>query len=173
MSDQYVGEIRLFGGNFAPEEWAPCDGRLLQISQYEVLFNLIGTIYGGDGQTTFAVPDLRGRLPLSTGQAPGQSNYTLGQKGGTEAVTLAAAQYPAHSHHLRASTALGGEASPAGGLLGSCAGTYLYHESAPTESLNQASIAPSRGGAQPHENRQPFLCVSYIIALNGLYPSQD
>ncbi|MGH2879620.1 MAG: phage tail protein [Solirubrobacteraceae bacterium] len=172
MTDQYVGEIRLFGGNYTPAEWAPCDGRLLKIDEYQTLYALIGTTYGGDGQTTFALPDMRGRLPLSSGQAPGMSNYQLGQKGGVEAVTLAPTQYPAHSHHVRANTTLGAEPGPAGNLLASSAGIYMYHESAPTESLNQASISVSRGGAQPHENRQPSLGVSYIIALNGIYPSQ-
>lgn len=173
MTDQYVGEIRLFAGPYTPEEWAPCDGRLLEISQFELLFSLIGTTYGGDGQRTFALPDLRGRLPLSTGQGPGLSNYTLGQKGGSEAVTLNAGQYPAHTHHVRASTALGAEPLPTGNVLGASAGVYLYHESTPTESLNKESITPSRGGAQPHENRQPYLCLSFIIALNGLYPSSE
>jgi microcystin-dependent protein len=170
--DQYVGEIRLFAGNYTPVEWAPCDGRLLKISEYETLYTLIGTTYGGDGQTTFGLPDLRGRLPLSTGQAPGLSNYTLGQKGGAEAITLTAAQYPAHTHHLRASTQLGGETTPAGNLLGSSAGVNLYHENTPAAALNQATVAFSRGGSQPHENRQPFLCLNFIIALNGIYPSQ-
>lgn len=172
-TDQYIGEIRLFAGPFTPEEWAPCDGRLLEISKFETLFTLIGTTYGGDGQTTFALPDLRGRLPLSPGQAPGLSNYTLGQKGGAEAITLSPNQYPAHTHHVRASTALGAEPLSTGNLLGACAGVYLYHESAPTEALNRESVTPSRGGAQPHENRQPYLCLTYIIALDGLYPPSE
>lgn len=172
MSDQYVGEIRIFAGNFAPVEWAPCDGRELPIAEYETLYSLIGTTYGGDGQSKFALPDLRGRLALSVGQGPGLSNYTLGAKGGVEEVTLTTSQYPAHTHQLRASTETAAEKSPAGNMLGAGNQVKMFHEQAPTESLNQATIGPSIGGNQPHENRQPFLCVGYIIALYGLYPTQ-
>lgn len=172
MAEQYVGEIRIFAGNFAPVEWAPCDGRLLPIAEYETLYTLIGTTYGGDGQTNFALPDLRGRLPLSVGTGPGLSSYVLGQKGGVEAVTLTAAQYPAHTHQLRASSETGNEAAPAGNMLGASEKVKMYHEQVPNQALSQATVAPSVGGAQPHENRQPFLSISFIIALFGLYPSQ-
>lgn len=174
MADPYIGEIRLFAGNFAPVGWAPCDGRTLPISEYEALFTLIGTTYGGDGMQNFALPDLRGRVALSVGQGPGLSNYTLGAKGGVEEVTLNTSQYPAHTHHLRASTETAAEEGPAGNMLGAGAGGFkMYDEQAPTVALNQGVIAPNPAGGLPHENRQPFVCITYIIALVGLYPPHE
>lgn len=172
MSDQYVGEIRMFAGNYQPEGWAFCDGRTLPIAEYEVLFSLIGTTYGGDGQTNFKLPDLRGRVPLALGQAPGQSNYSLGAAGGVEAVTLNQNQYPAHTHMLRASTVKGNQAAPTGNMLAASETIALYKKSPPKVALAPATIGPSPGGSQPHENRQPYLAVNFIIALTGLYPSQ-
>ncbi|MGN6372584.1 MAG: phage tail protein [Solirubrobacteraceae bacterium] len=174
MAEPFVGEIRLFAGNFAPVGWAPCDGRLLPVSEYDTLFTLLGTTYGGDGVQNFGLPDLRGRVALSVGQAPGLSNYTLGAKGGVEDVTLTMAQYPAHTHQLRASTETAGEEAPAGNMLGAGAnGFTMYDEQAPALALNQGVVAPNAGGGLPHENRQPSLCITYIIALFGIYPSQE
>lgn len=174
MAEPFVGEIRLFAGNFAPVGWAPCDGRMLSISEYDTLFTLLGTTYGGDGVQNFGLPDLRGRVALSVGQGPGLANYTLGAKGGVEEVTLTTAQYPAHTHQLRASTETAGEEAPAGNMLGAGAnGFTMYDEQAPTLALNQGVVALSSGGGLPHENRQPSLCITYIIALFGIYPSPE
>lgn len=167
--DPFVGEIRLFAGNFDPEGWAFCDGRLLAISEYETLFNLIGTTYGGDGQTTFALPDLRGRIPIHMGNNAGIT-YSIGEMGGTETVTLTSQQIPAHNH-----PALGGVNgeynSPAGHVWASWPGTQYAGAPAPLATGSPVAILPA-GGSQPHENRPPFLAVSFIICLFGIYPSQ-
>lgn len=170
MSDQYVGEIRMFGGNYAPEGWLLCDGREVPIADYQVLFTLIGTTYGGDGTSTFAVPDLRGRVPINDGQAPGLSPYTLGQRGGAEAVTLTTAEYPSHSHVAQASNAAGAQPSSEGALPAADGTIALYNAGAPTAAVSSAAVGMSQGGSLPHENRQPFLAVNFIIAYNGIYP---
>lgn len=170
MSNPYVGEIRLFGGNFPPRDWAFCDGSLLPISGFETLFQLIGTTYGGDGQTTFGLPDLRGRAPLHQGQGPGLSNYVIGQSGGTESVTIGATQMPAHRHLMRASTAAAtGAAGPTGVLAAPSVAMY-DNANVPTIAMAGAAITPV-GAGQPHENMAPFLAVNYIISLFGIFPS--
>lgn len=174
MPTPFVGEIRLFAGNFAPAGWAFCDGSLMSIAENEVLFVLIGTTYGGDGQSTFALPDLRGRVPLHMGQGPGLSNRVVGQSGGEELVTLTASQMPGHRHALRASTAAAsGSAGVAGGLLATPASTRLYGTTAAGAGATMAASAVAvAGGSQPHENRAPSLGLNFIIALFGVFPSQ-
>lgn len=164
MSQPFIGEIRMFGGNFAPVNWAFCDGQLLPISQYDTLFALIGTTYGGDGQTTFALPDLRGRVPVHT-----NPSYPQGQIGGSEAVTLTAQQIPSHSHTVGAknqatTNAVGGGVYAGGGIS-----TYRSTGGA---TMNAAVVQPNSGG-QPHDNMMPFQVVSFIIALYGIFPTRS
>jgi microcystin-dependent protein len=163
MSNPYVGEIRIFAGNFAPAGWALCQGQLLPISEYETLFNLIGTTYGGDGQSTFQLPDLRGRLPIHQG-----SGFTLAQTGGAETVTLTTQTIPAHTHTVLATTNSNTASLPGGNLL--AAGPDIYDVNKPGD----ATMAPAIsfvGGSQPHENFQPYLCVNFILSLFGIFPS--
>ncbi|OGA81067.1 MAG: phage tail protein [Burkholderiales bacterium RIFCSPHIGHO2_01_FULL_63_240] len=174
MPTPFVGEIRLFAGNFAPSGWALCDGSMLSIAENETLFNLIGTTYGGDGQSTFALPDLRGRVPIHHGQGPGLSNRVIGEAGGVEQVTLTAAQMPAHAHAMRASSAAAsGNAGVAGSLLATPASTRLYGTTpgGAGSSMSPAALSAS-GGSQAHENRAPSLGLSCIISLFGVFPSQ-
>jgi microcystin-dependent protein len=167
MSSPFIGEIRMFGGNFAPAGWAFCDGSLIPISENDALFNLIGTTYGGDGQTTFALPDLRSRIPLHVG--PG---FALGQSGGVETVTLTTSQIPAHSHVPQASTNTGTQISPQGGVwAGSSPTLNEYASVAPSLNMDPAAIGPA-GGSQPHDNMVPFLAINFILSLFGIFPSQ-
>lgn len=166
MAQPYVGEVRMFAGNFAPAGWMFCEGQLLPISEYETLFNLIGTTYGGDGQSTFALPDLRGRLPLHFG-----NGFTLAETGGVETVTLTASQIPAHSHPLLVSVDAATTPDPKGELLAQATQVMLYVEDTTNQSLSPSSIT-STGGSQPHNNFQPYLCVDFIISLFGIFPSQ-
>jgi microcystin-dependent protein len=174
MSQPYVGEIRMFGGNFPPAGWMFCSGQLLPISEYETLFNLIGTTYGGDGQETFALPDLQGRLPVHSGTGLGLSTYQIGEKAGVETVTLTQGQMPQHTHPFLASTDGENSSDPTTGVVGqvSTAGNFLYFAALGTSSAAAQSIAAD-GGSQPHENLQPFLCISFIISLFGVFPSQN
>jgi microcystin-dependent protein len=165
VAQPYVGEIRMFGGNFAPAGWMFCEGQLLPISEFETLFNLIGTTYGGDGQSTFALPDLRGRLPIHMG-----NGFTQAQTGGAETVTLTVSQIPAHSHSFLATTSFGGGSSPANNLLAQSSTVKVYSAAAPGVALGPSSIT-STGGSQPHTNFQPYLCVDFIISLFGIFPS--
>ena len=171
MAQPYVGEIRMFGGNFAPAGWMFCEGSLLPISENETLFQLIGTTYGGDGQSTFGLPDLRGRVPVHMGQGPGLSSYVLAQTGGVESVTLTTNQTPIHSHTPAASNT-GGSDSPANNFWGNTATGKPYSAAPPAVQMNAGTITPT-GGSQPHENMIPFLCVSYIISLFGIFPSPN
>ena len=169
MSSPFVGEIRNFAGSFAPAGWAFCDGQPLPISENEVLFQLIGTTYGGDGEETFNLPNLQGRLPVHVG-----SGFPLGQAGGTEQVTLSVQQLPAHSHALLASIATGTAASPLGSLLAASGSSNVYRTGpAPggTAVLSGQAVGAA-GGSQPHSNMQPYLCVDFIISLFGVFPSQ-
>jgi microcystin-dependent protein len=170
MSSPYIGEIRLFGGNFAPQNWAFCDGQLIAISQNDALFTLIGTTYGGDGQSTFALPDLRGRVPNHMGTSNTGSTYFIGQSGGVETVTLTTAQIPAHAHTVEASPNAGSQAGPGGALL--AGGVSMYSPSAPNVSVAPAAVHAT-GGSQPHSNFQPYLCVAFIISLFGVFPSRN
>ncbi len=165
MAQPYVGEIRMFAGNFAPAGWMFCEGQLLPISEYETLFNLIGTTYGGDGQSTFALPDQRGRIPLHFG-----NGFTLAETGGAEEITLTVAQIPAHSHPMLATLDIPAQLSPQGNVGGQAA-AKIYRLGNPSVTLNPASVSPV-GGSQPHTNFQPYLCVDFIISLFGIFPSQ-
>jgi len=176
MGQPYIGEIRMFGGSFAPAGWAMCQGQLMPISENDTLFNLIGTTYGGDGQETFGIPDLQGRLPVHQGTGPGLSTQIIGEKAGTESVTLSTAQIPVHNHLPLAANGLGTTASPANAIFSNCSSTNVNTYFAPFDSnqpqvqLNNNTIGPT-GGSQPHENIQPTLCITYIISLFGVYPS--
>lgn len=162
----------MFGGNFAPLDWALCNGQLMSIAENSTLFTLIGTTYGGDGQQTFGLPDLRGRVPVHQGSGAGLSPTVMGQLGGVESVTLISNQLPSHGHTAQVSSAPGAQPGPAGNLLAASADIALYTGSAPNVALNAATVASS-GGNQPHENRQPLLCVNFIISLFGIFPSQN
>lgn len=166
MAQPYVGEIRMFAGNFAPAGWMFCEGQLLPISENETLFNLIGTTYGGDGQSTFGLPDLRGRIPLHFGDG-----FILAETGGAEEITLTVPQIPAHSHPLIGSDNLAASPAPAGNLPGimQLATVTPYGTDGPLVQLNPSSIGPV-GGSQPHTNFQPYLCVDFIISLFGIFP---
>ena len=172
MSDPFVAEIRIFAGNFAPVGWMFCDGSLLAIAENDTLFNLIGTTYGGDGQNTFALPDLRGRIPIHFGTGAGLSSRVLAEAGGAEAVTLDASRLPTHTHGWRASSAQAqATAGPVGSVTASAGSTLLYGSGAPTAALAPQAVLPA-GDSQPHENLAPYLCVNFIISLYGIYPSQ-
>lgn len=168
MAQPYVGEIRMFAGNFAPAGWMFCEGQLLPISENETLFNLIGTTYGGDGQSTFALPDLRGRLPLHFG-----NGFTLAETGGVETVTLTTQQIPAHTHPLLCA-ASGGipNSNPANGFWAVSDATQYSSGAANTQMGNPSIPSDLTGGSQPHDNFMPYLCVDFIISLFGIFPSQ-
>lgn len=165
MAQPYIGEIRMFAGNFAPVGWMFCEGQLLPISENETLFQLIGTTYGGDGQSTFGLPDLRGRIPLHQG-----NGFILAETGGAEEITLTISQIPAHSHPMVASTAAGQQSNPSGLVLAATTGADIYSGDTPTGIMAAQSVSPV-GGSQPHTNFQPYLCVNFIISLFGLFPS--
>ena len=168
MGTPYIGEIRIFGGNFAPAGWALCNGQLLPIDQYDALFNLIGTTYGGDGQSTFGLPNLQGRLAIHPA-----SGFVMGQRGGAENVTLTSNMLPSHSHAFQASKNAGTQANPPGNVPATIAvgASYIYHQSVPNTPLAPDSIQSTPVGSQPHYNMQPYQCVSFIISLFGVYPS--
>ena len=168
MSEPFVGEIRMFAGNFAPRGWAFCDGQLLAVSQNDVLFSLLGTIYGGDGSTTFGLPDMRGRIPIHAGQGPGLSDRRLGSKGGSESVTLTVNQMPSHSHSMSATSSLADTPNPEGNMLARPTSIEIYHDS---QNGNLAT-PPASGSSQHHTNLMPFLCINFIIALLGIYTSR-
>jgi microcystin-dependent protein len=171
MTDPFVAEIRIFAGNFAPIGWALCNGQLLPISQNTALFSLLGTTYGGDGKSTFGLPEMRGAVPIHHGQGPGLSERFLGEMSGTETVTLLSSEMPAHSHALRA-TSLGGEDTDPtpGNALTSALGGGMYNPNvAPAAQMNATAIVPA-GGSQPHNNLQPYLVLTFIIAMQGVFP---
>ncbi|HWK34795.1 phage tail protein [Sphingomonas sp.] len=168
----YVGEIRMFGGNFAPLGWAFCNGALLPIAENDTLFNLIGTTFGGDGQSTFGLPDLCGRAPVHLGTSSSGTAYALGQKAGVEQVTLLVQQLPSHSHPFLASGAAGTSAQAAGQVLAALSAVNVFRPGAPNVPLHPQSTSMV-GNSQPHDNMQPYLCVNYIISLFGIYPSQN
>ncbi len=172
MSEPFVGEIRMFAGNFAPRGWAFCDGQLLAVSQNDALFSLLGTIYGGDGRTTFGLPDLRGRIPLHQGTGPGLSARRLGSKGGAERETLTTNQLASHTHDWNANTADATTAAPAGKVLAKAVNFRFWEPANPNTDLASTTIA-NTGGSQPHNNLMPTLCINFIIALVGIYPSRQ
>lgn len=168
--DQFVGEIRMFAGNFAPEGWAFCDGSLLQIAENDVLFALIGTRFGGDGQVTFALPDLRGRISIGRGVSSVGTHFSLGQLGGTEQVTLTENQLPEHTHGVAAQSGDASSTSPEGMVWAK--GLQQFSTKQPN-ALMHSDLIQATGGGQPHDNMMPFLPISYIIALYGVFPSQN
>jgi microcystin-dependent protein len=170
MSEPFIGQITIFAGNFAPRGWAFCHGQLLPIAQNTALFSLLGTIYGGDGRTTFALPDLRGRAPIHFGQGPGLSNYNLGELGGVESVTLLAAQMPVHTHTLVGANVPANNTAPGGQLMAETR-EDAYAGAAQPVAMDPSAVGAA-GGSQPHENRPPYLAINYIIALVGIYPSR-
>ena len=175
MSEPFVGEIKMFAGNFAPRGYAFCDGQLLAVSQNDALFSLFGTIYGGDGRTTFGLPDLRGRIPLHQGHGPGLSERRLGSKGGAEKVTLTLNQTPGHTHAVQASNNAATSATLNGNVLarGVDANDTFYVESAgATKGALVSGMVLNSGGSRPHNNMMPTLCIHFIVALFGIYPSR-
>jgi microcystin-dependent protein len=166
MAQPFVGEIRMFAGNFAPAGWMFCEGQLLPISENETLFNLIGTTYGGDGESTFALPDLRGRVPVHMG-----NGFILAETGGAEEITLTVNQIPAHSHPLLGSATLGADVNPGNRVVAQSgtAGLFNFIDDVPNQNFAPAAIGPV-GGSQPHTNFQPYLCVDFIISLFGIFP---
>lgn len=174
MSEPFVGEIRMFAGTFAPVGWALCDGQLLSISQNDALFALLGTIYGGDGRTTFALPDLRGRIPIHQGAGPGLSPRPVGSRGGSENETLTIDQLPSHSHAFQASTAAANSGYPAGQLVADTSPASVYNNAGADTGISMPDNAVENiGGNQSHTNIMPFQCVNYIIALFGVFPSRQ
>lgn len=172
MSESFIGEIRMFGGNFAPRNWAFCSGQILPIAQNTALFSILGTTYGGNGQTTFALPNLLDRTPLGRGQGPGLSPRDLGEQGGSTDVTLTITQIPLHTHPVPASTSAGADVSPNNetfGVMGR-GRAQIYSNVAPTVPMAPTAIS---GGSQPHPNRQPYLGVSFIITLFGIFPARN
>ncbi|BCH25349.1 microcystin dependent MdpB family protein [Mesorhizobium sp. L-8-10] len=179
MSDPYIGEIRLFAGNFAPAGWALCQGQLMPIAENDALFTLIGTTYGGDGQQTFALPDLQGRVPLHQGTLAGNT-YVIGERSGTESVTLTTTQLPIHNHRVGSTGQPGTTGTPSSSTIvadegpANIASVFAYQ---PFDGTNQVQISAASvsqvGGNQPHDNMQPYLTLNYIISLFGIFPSQS
>jgi microcystin-dependent protein len=170
--DPFVAEIRIFPFNFAPKGWAFCDGQLLPLSQNTALFSLLGTTYGGDGKSTFALPDMQGNAPMHPGQGPGLSLHDLGETGGSETVTLLESEIPAHAHNLMASGTSSSKPNPSGNALArvqSGATPYVPPAGAPLTPFSDQALAPA-GGDQPHNNMQPYLTLSFCIALQGVFP---
>ena len=173
MSEPFVGEVRMFAGNFAPRGWAFCDGQLLAVSQNDALFSLLGTTYGGNGQTTFGLPDLRGRLPVHAGNGPGLSPRSLGARGGAEQSTLTINQLPPHSHPMSASSANATDNAPSSAMtLAKGPGSDHYVDQPPNINMANDSI-DNIGGNRSHSNMMPFTCINFIIALFGIYPSRN
>jgi microcystin-dependent protein len=172
MSQPYIGEIRMFGFSFPPNGWALCNGQLMPISENDVLFAVIGTTYGGDGETTFALPNLQSRHPLHMGTGPGGVTYQIGEAGGIETETLTTNQMPIHSHNALGNTGAGNSASPANNFWAANANTAAVEYTATANSdMNAATIAPA-GGSQPHDNLMPYLAINFSISLFGIFPSQ-
>lgn len=169
--EPFVGQLMMFAGNFAPRGWAACDGQLLAVAQNDALFSLLGTIYGGDGRTTFGLPDLRGRIPVHAGTGPGLSQRRLGAKGGAEKVTLTSNQLPSHTHDLYADGGQGDSDSPSGNTLAYDNREKQYSTGAPDVSMNTGITAV--GGSRSHDNMAPYLVLNYNIALFGIYPSRQ
>jgi microcystin-dependent protein len=169
MSQPFIGEIRMFGGNFAPFGWAFCNGAVLPIDQNDALFTLIGTTYGGDGEVTFNLPNLSGRLPIHQGTGSSGTTYTIGEFAGSEAVTLSVNQIPAHTHPAQARDTAGNSGTPTNSVWAKTAAASMYTQIAPDTSMGVAAVQ-SAGGSQPHENMMPFLVVSFIIATSGIFP---
>ncbi len=176
-TEPYIGQISIFAGNFAPRGWAQCNGQLLSIAQNTALFSILGTTYGGDGRVTFALPDLRGRVPVHMGQGPGLSNYVEGESSGSETVTLISTQMPAHTHLVTCSGSGGASDNPTNavpGLATESTTRNAVNSYNPTADATMAvNMVQPAGGSQPHENMQPFLVLNFIIATEGIFPSRN
>jgi microcystin-dependent protein len=173
MSNPFLAEIRIFTGNFAPKGWALCNGQLMSISQNTALFSLLGTTYGGDGRTNFALPNLQGSTPMHPGQGPGLSLHDLGETGGSQTVQLIQSEMPAHTHTANCNSGLGDQYGPTGFFWASDAGgNNEYAPSGDGNSMAAGAVAPA-GGSQPHNNLQPFLVLTFIIALQGVFPARS
>ena len=173
MASPFVGEIRMFAGNFPPNGWAFCDGAVIPISENDTLFNLIGTTYGGDGQETFALPNLQSRVPIHQGTGSSGTTYQLGELGGVEQVTLSTQQIPNHNHAFLASTDSGSVLSPNNAVPGAGTSVTIYRPQANPAIAMDAGSVGAAGGSQPHDNMMPFICINYIISLFGIYPTQN
>ena len=173
MSEPFIAEIKIFAGNFAPRSYAFCNGQLLPVSQNTALFSLIGTTYGGDGRTTTALPNLKGRAPMHPGRGPGLTSRRLGQKGGAETVTLSEAQMPNHSHTMEARPSAASTSTPTNNFFANITGANFYSSSTSSMVNMQTGLLQNAGGGQPHNNMQPFIAMNFIIALQGLYPSRS
>ncbi|MEM9218733.1 MAG: tail fiber protein [Cyanobacteria bacterium P01_F01_bin.150] len=171
MVQPYIGEIRMFGGNFAPVGWALCDGSILSTTEHEALFSLLGTTYGGNGRTTFGLPELRSRIPIHYGSGSGLTPRSLGAKGGSESITLASSQVPNHTHSVSAVTETANSSDPAG-LVSASSLVNTYTKSEAPVNMSADAVASSGGSDSSFNNWQPFLCVNFIIALTGIYPTQ-
>ncbi len=171
MAEPFIGQIVMFAGNFAPRGWALCDGQLLPISQYSALFSILGTTYGGDGRTTFGLPELRGRAPIHAGTGPGLTPRRLGQRAGEESVTLNATQIPSHTHTLNGAGVAANATNPAGGMLAETR-EDSYAGAQQVAPMASATVAAT-GGGQAHNNMPPYTVVNYIIALQGIFPSRS
>ncbi len=171
MADPFVAEIRIFPFNFAPRGWAWCDGQLLPLSQNTALFSLLGTTYGGNGKSNFALPDLQGRAPMHPGQGPGLSLHDLGETGGSDMVTLLQSEIPNHAHQVRASPLPGEVSAPGGNSIALSAGSNVYAVGNPNVMMNPVAVTPA-GGDQPHNNLQPYLVTYFNIALQGVFPQR-
>jgi microcystin-dependent protein len=172
MSQPYLGEIRMFAGNFPPAGWTFCEGQLLPISENDALFQLLGTTYGGDGEHTFKLPDMRGRVPLHHGTGPGGTQYQVGEMEGVEQVTLSIQQIPSHSHSMTVSEAIANVSSPENATLAISSQATAFTGYSPGNTSMHLNTVATQGGNQPHSNLQPFLCISFIISLYGIFPSQ-
>lgn len=173
MSDPFIAEIRIFAGNFAPRGWALCNGQLMSISQNTALFSLLGTTYGGNGTTTFALPNLQGNVPIQQGQGPGLSLYSLGEQTGVPNVTLLQTEMPQHTHSMLANTGPGNDTKPANNSLANSGATAIYSDTAnPNDAMSPAAVTIT-GSSQPHENMQPYLVLNFIIALQGIFPIRN
>jgi microcystin-dependent protein len=173
MSDPYIGQIILFAGSFPPRGYAKCDGQLIAIAENETLYTLIGTTYGGDGVTTFGLPDLQGRVPIHQGQSPSSGNfYVEGQRAGVEQVTLTGQQFPQHNHTVSANSAAGNQATPSAGVLAAGGSVSRYETVTPQTAFSNQAVATA-GASGPHDNRQPYVCLYYCISLFGVFPTQS
>jgi microcystin-dependent protein len=171
MGEPFIGEIRMFGGTFAPAGWAFCNGATMPISENDTLFTLIGTTYGGDGQETFQLPDLQGRVPMHAGTGKDGITYTIGEKGGVESVTINTNQLPTHTHPMLGSGDIANSANPGNSVVARSPQVNAFLNATPTNQMSPQSVSPD-GGSQPHENLQPYLCISFIISLFGVFPAQ-
>jgi microcystin-dependent protein len=171
MPEPYVGEIRMFAGNFAPVGWAFCEGQQMPIAENDVLFTLIGTTYGGDGQSTFNLPNLASRVPIHMGTGPSGTTYQIGEMAGTEQETLTVQQIPGHTHPMTGSGDISNTPNPGNNVVARSGQVNMFFNGSTTNQMDAQSVGPA-GGSQPHENTQPFLCINFIISLFGVFPSQ-